>query len=455
MSCDPRIAALLVSTTALGACMHSGTPPASSLGPSAANFTYYAPSAQVNLVGDFVLLRCEAGRDGIQVSSSLSLVASGDADTDAAFSVEGASLMSAIQRRELAIELYDNGTLKSVNASSSDQTGAVVVNILKTIGSIAGAVMGAAAPATESGSTQVPSPCNAETARALEQADQYRAALESLRGSLIGANPADVESIGARMELIAHQLALLITTRLTITVNRQLDLGDGPTGAGESRPIQWRLRDLARWFANDQASSPCQAMPGSDFGDGGDDPCAATTSLLAMTYSVSAVDVAPPQDRMAQSPCRLSAQPSAECGRTIVMPRPARATITFRAETPSVVGRPNGAVLGRAAVAVPQWGYATYLPVNVRAFQSRSVGYTFNTFGERQSFKWNSQATAENATGAIQAGSEAAAGIVTTVRGPTETARLTAENAELEARMANNRLRLCEQAILAGATTCE
>jgi|GEM_PF-3749512 len=452
-----KIALIALSTTTLSACAHGGASSVS-LTPSATNFTYYTPVSRVSLAGDLVLVRCDGGVDGVRVSASLALAASAGANTSAPFTLHGSSLMSALQRRELAIELNDNGTLKSVNATSTDRTGTVVTNILKTIGSIAGAILAPGNLVAGNDQGAPPSPCNSETRSALEQAAQFRAALDRLRRSLVGANPADIESIGARMELIAHQLALLITTQLTIPVSRQLELGDAPTAPGLSLPIRWTIGDLHRWFGNPGAAAACTPYPaaGGLFAGGGGDPCEASTDLLAMSYTIAADDVAPLEQRVSRSPC-LAPSPgqAAECGRTVVMPRPARATVIVRTGTGNIAGQVSGAILGRAVVPMPQWGYATYLPLDVRLFQSRSVGYTFNAFGERRSFKWNSEAAAENATGAILSSTEAAAGVVETVRGPTETARLTAENAELEARMTNNRLRLCEQAILQGATTCD
>jgi hypothetical protein len=446
-----RSIGLVTATSFLAACGANQERP-SDLRPSAAQFTYFSPATKVKLVGDFILSSCD--ERGVQVSSTLDLVTSGAANTAAPLRLDAAELRSARQKRELAIELHDNRTIKSLNASSSDRTGAIITNVLKAVTSIAGVVTGAGMLRDDSAPNDTH--CNLGTLKALNLAANLRQRIANQRTAMVGASAADAEKIGLQIDALAKQLALVTTSMLTISVSKPVPLGDQP-GTGV---IRWTISDLGKWFLEDPDSSQtsgtvCRAIKAEDFvARSGAAACSAETSILAIGYSVTAASVADVADRVAASRCAGANAPR-ECGRTIVLASPVAAKVEFTSLSDSIIGHSSGDVLGSQAITVPQWGPATYLPLGVGLFQSRTIGFTFDQFGNRQSFKWSSEATAENATSAIVSAAEAGASAIKKAEGPTDAAEWKAQADELEARMRLNKLKLCEEAIRNGATKCE
>ena len=436
------------------ACAHE-RPSLGTLQPSAANFTYFTPSTKVVLAGNFVLERCDD--KAVLASSTLALVSSATANTAAAFRLDGSQLSSARQKREVSIELHENRTIKSLNATSSDRTGAIVTNVLKVVGSIAGAITGMRGLQGDTAAETVV-PCNEATMAALRLAKSLRGRIATQRQALIGASAADAEKIGLQIDTLANQLALLTASRLTIATSRPIPLGDGP-GSGT---IRWTLKDLAKWFAepeeDEQDVAVCKAAPGATgrfVADKAkpDDPCAMDTDILALSYSVTGSPVVE-EDRIGNSPCAKPDRP-AECGKTLVLAAPVPAKVEVKTLSSGILGHRAGSVLGSATVSVPQWGPATYLPLDVGLFKSRTIAFTFDQFGNRQTFKWNSEATAENAMAALVTATDAGLTAIRNLEGPTDTARWKADIEELETRMKLNKLRLCEDAIENGATKCE
>ena len=446
----------------LGGCAGGGGLDRPQLTPSAASFTYYTPATRLSIAGNLVLLRCNG--DTVIATSTLSLVAVGGADRTVPFTLQGSHLSSAMQRRDLAIELNENGTIKSLNATTTDRTGAVVTSILSTAASIIGAVAGvrpASVGAVGAPPPPNPGPCNDATYAALNQAAVIRGVLAGEQRKLLTANPADVEGIRQRIDTLANQLSELLADQLTISVTRQLDVGDGLSPTWQ--PVRWTFGDLRKWFGHpsetDVANACAPQNPAAsalfNLSDGSTDLCKAATSLFAINYSITPSGAAALAERVARSPCRNpGAALAAECGRSIVLPEPVTAVARFQSDSNNIASHPKGAQLGQASVLMPQWGRATYLLLNVRIFQTRSIGFTFGAFGERQSFKWNSEASAENALGAISTGTGSILTGIRNAEGPSDTQRWTEEAAELEARMKINRLRRCEFAIQAGASTC-
>ncbi len=433
------------------------------LAPSAASFTYYTPQTRLSITGDLVLLRCDA--EGVIATSSLALVAAGGADRTAPFTLEGSYLSSAVQRRELSIDLYDNGTIKSLNATTTDRTGTVITSILSTAASIVGAVAGVRPANLGPGGTtpRNPGPCNDQTYEALQQAAGIRAVLAAEQRRLQAISPADVEGTRIRIDTLANQLAALLANQLTISLTRRLEVGDGLTAPAPWQPLRWNLADLRKWFgqpSNGRVADSCKPAPTAVHlfrrSATSTDDCEATTDLFAIDYAITPTSAAPLDQRAARSPCRTpTPELTSQCGRSIVLPEPVPAVARFRAASDNIANHPTHAQLGQASVLMPQWGRATYLPLNVRIFQTRSIGFAFSPFGERQSFKWNSEATAENALSTISAATDTLLTGIRNAEGPSDTQRWTEEAAELEARMKINRLRRCEFAIQAGATTCE
>ncbi|WP_293675883.1 hypothetical protein [uncultured Phenylobacterium sp.] len=443
---------VLSSVLLLAGCSSTGAGPKSSLTPQALSITYQAPKTRVAVEGDLTLINCEP----VRVISSLSLNATGVADPAATFTLDGKYLSGAFTKRDVKVELNENRTLKSINTSVSDRTGAVITNLFKTVGSIVTGVR-----ALEAGS---PTVCNPQTLGALKQAEALAVKIDTLRAAL--ATNAAPRTAVKDLDALAAQLAWVRTNQLTLKASRTLTLPASPDApplegtpgpAAKAYDLRWTLADLGKWFARDPQTDPCTPVHPASFAvDPSKQDCELVTGMLSLTWSITGI-AAPDDKRVAASPClRTDASEAqvAECRRSLVVTDPVISQVTVATVRPDYIGHGPGETLAQASVPVVQYGTAGYIPLDVGFAKSRVVAMTFDQFGRRQTFSWTSEASAENATAALNDIATAGAATAKILRGDTQAEAWTKENARLETQMKNNLLKSCQAAIQAGATAC-
>lgn len=444
---------ILSSVLLLAGCNSTGAGPKGALAPQALSITYQAPKTRLAVEGDLTLINCEP----VRVISSLSLNATGVADPAATFTLDGKYLSGAFTKRDVKVELNENWTLKSINTSVSDRTGAVITNLFKAVGSIVTGVR-----ALESGS---PTVCNPQTLAALRQAEALAVKIDTLRAALT-TNPAPTAAV-KDLDALAGQLAWVRTNQLTLKASRVLKLPASPDAppppegtpgpAAKAYDLRWTLADLGKWFARDPQTDPCTPIHPASFAvDPSKKDCELVTGILSLTWSITGV-AAPDDKRVAASPClRTDASDAqvAECRRSLVVADPAISQVTVKTVRPDYIGHGPGEALAEAKVPVVQYGTVGYIPLDVGFAKSRVVAMTFDQFGRRQTFSWTSEASAENATAALNDIATAGAATAKILRGDTQAEAWTKENARLETQMKNNLLKSCQAAIQAGATAC-
>lgn len=432
-------------TSACGT-MNGGAASSDLLPKTPLSFSYHPPKTKLALGGDVVLTSC---RDTAAATATFKITPTGVGDQAVTFKVDGDALASAMQKRDLKLELTESGALKSLNATSSDRTGAVISNVLKIFTTIATAAF-AGAPKTPGGAPQ--EVCNEATMQALIQAANLRDAIFTQRKLMGEADPADAPKIAKRIDALATRLASVTLIDLTIPLSASLDIGDG--AAPSTGQVRWTLEDLGKWFAVDSRLQPCVAQAPKLFPDKPDHTgCQAETDLFALDYTITGKAA---EETAAKSKC-LNATTAAVailCGRTIVMVEPAIAEVKVTAASDTFIGHKKGEELAKVKAPISQWGAVTYLPLNVGFAQSRTIGLTFDEFGRAQTFNWSSEASAENATAALADIATNGVAAAKATKGPTEVAQWTEENARLETQMKNNLLKSCKAAIEAGATAC-
>jgi len=393
----------------------------------------------------------------------VSVSATGIADPSLTFRLDGDSLGSATQKRDLKFDLNDDGTLKSLNASSSDRTGAVIANVLKTVATVATTVLAldaknrggiANAPVNAGTATEI---CNEQSYTSLRQADDLRLAIRTQRDLMGQGPPADAAKIAKTIDALAIKLAALTQNELTLSASAPLVLGDGELDTKKNpvvREIRWSISDLSKWFAADPVNDPCMPRNVSVFYGDGNKPCDLKTKLLGLDYTVSGTP-APETARVSSSPCLSPTDPKLikSCGKTVVLIEPVMGKISVLSADPAVAVL-AGEEVATASIPVPQWGAVTYLPIDVKFMQSRNVGFAFDGFGRKSSFSWTSDATAENATSALSDIATNGQSAVTALKGKSSLDKVNDENAALEAAQKNKILKTCQAAMDAGATSC-
>lgn len=406
---------------------------------------YRMPSTSVALNADLVLRACT--NTSILAEATVTIAATANADLRTAFRLNAQGLASALDKRTLTLELNENGTIKSLNSVSEDRTGAVVLGVFKAAAQIAGAFVGAAAPAAGGPTAK----CNRATLDGLELAQTLRAALATQRDVLADPSKpaADAKKVAKLLETLALQLAALESGPLKLTLSTPLDLDKGVAG---DVAIDWSMGDLRKWLAADPASAACAPMVATNIASGSG--CTATTTAFAMRYRVEGQD-AVASSRAIGDPCLYDrANGKLGCDKHIAMVVPGHAKVTVIAKGDDLGGTTAGAVLGSVRVVVPQWGAIDLIPLDVKTFRSRTLELTFDPFGRATKMSWTSSASAENATGTVAGIAEAALPLAKKLSGKTDLQVMQDEATLIEARIKLQALRACEIILVEGGTTC-
>jgi hypothetical protein len=104
---------------------------------------------------------------------------------------------------------------------------------------------------------------------------------------------------------------------------------------------------------------------------------------------------------------------------------------------------------------VAQWLAPTKLCVDVGFGESRMVVLAFDPYGRTKDMNWSSEATAATVTAAFAGSVDSVAGLVTTLRGPSDLAKQKAQIDELETQLKLNQLLACRAVIEAGGFDCD
>jgi hypothetical protein len=435
--------ALIASAVLLTGCGNGG-PKETSTFTTGDDLHYYTPKTKVGLTADFVLLACESSTD-LKVAPSLSIAQAGGPGTE--FVVRGKDLMSGRQKRELNIELSEARTIKSLNTTSSDRTGAIVSNVLKLFTTLASAITGAGAPGAAT-SRPPGSPCNQKTYDALMTAKNTENTLASLRNRMLTAPAAEAANLAKQIDFLALQWAGLVTGPLTVSVSSPLKIGDTSPSTGD---IQWAFKDFSKWFASDPEKNPCvPALSGFAV------DCDAKLDVMKIAYKIETEKVG--SNIPAASNCRAELKvrdPS--CATKIALANPVAGKITLEAASGNFAGVKSTEALGSENLIIAQWGEVSYIDLDVKFAESRSFGTSFDQFGRKQGIKWSSEAKAEAVTSNLNSIAGDAIKAINATKGPDDPAQTDvwdAETKRIKSRIEFNKAKACEVAAMAGATSC-
>jgi len=230
---------------------------------SAARINYFVPASAVTLTADMQIRSCESP---VVVIAGISLAAKPGAGEPMAFDPQ--PLMSALKSRDFKIELSDKRLLKSVNATNTDETGTVISNLVKLVGSFAGLAITAQSRNIDSNDKNkvvTVNPCNAATNGYIEEVKRLEKRIGELRWALVSTTSAkEAAEIDTQISKHAGRIADIRTGPLTVTMTRPLSVGqplekeDTTTKLALVKPrIYWTIGELAKWFSQDPVTDPC------------------------------------------------------------------------------------------------------------------------------------------------------------------------------------------------------
>lgn len=409
------IKSIAVACCAFGATTAKGAPPADSI-------EYALPETRLRVGLDMLLERCpEAGTLAVRATFTMQAVpVAGERHR-----ISGQDLSSFFQRRDLSLNLYENGTVKTVGAGASDRTAAIVGNVVRLAASAATLGFPIPVAALAEGAAVPSFRCTDEAAAAVAQRNQLISLRQNLQGELARAtDAAKMAELRDGLTAVATRIVELEQGPLKLTLTQ--DINPGVPGAVVR--AGWSNAGFLKWFVN---------MP-----DG-----------LASNFSVPLRFALPAATGEEEADNQRAAQQDNAAPRMpyIVLREPVIALVTLEPDD-AVIWR-SGNLSGPRSGVVPiaQWGGRSYYSMRAGFGRSRSLKLELDPFGRRTSMAINSESTGEAVSGALASIGESA---VTYQNAASETRQQLLRINELETQQKYNRLLYCAAVIEAGGFTC-
>lgn len=376
-------------------------------GLKASSFTYALPETSVKISVDLVLENCTT-HPVARAQTSITPVAN---TTDKnQYTIDGNTLKSFFEKREIKLELHKNGALKSVNASSTDATAGIIGGLIKFA-----TVFLAPADTISAG------PCNQQTLKAITLRNSLRVRLKDLQHSQ--SNSQDPSKVEKDINAIIQQIARLesgpLLTKLSRSIPiRSLQIQDEETKQFRDLPnedgsiIRWKYGDFWKWYDVD------------------DDDKKTATDAFSLNYCVTAATtnasnclssiIAGYNKASAKSPkVKLTCDP---CDKQLVFREPLQGIVILSAARDGDFFSPkikNGGgtrgdtikqdgILGKQSVLIAQWGTTDFIDLNVGFGESQTISASFDAFGKKNMFGWTSNARGEAIVGGLNTIAEAA-----------------------------------------------
>jgi hypothetical protein len=422
------------------------TSPGSTRMPEAAEITYHLADTELTLSLSLMVDDCTD--QGLSATPTLAVVpvpVRGVSHT-----IGGHDLAARLKKRDLTIALHENGTIKSINASTENRLAAVLGNVFKFATGLA--TMGTAS------FVNTKTICKPEVERALEQVVALRTQIANQRQRMTTlTDPQQILQTRQSIEALAEQVAELRTgslrAELKTTVRPALPKGSSTKALQIA--VEWpngTLADLVK--TPEQATAQARRfdvlleveLPNVAERAEGDAPACDDNRCPFLI-----VREAPPTKLIVRAKTPASWRPSTTETQTAPATRQDAMSPSSRStsETPQ-----RDLVLAELRVPIGQFGSLHYLPLRARFGQSRTVKLEFDQFGRRTSFTWGSNAAAEGVTSGLVDLIGAANAYHTAATGQTSLQEQQARVTELETRLKLNKLLACEEILLAGGYAC-
>lgn len=343
--------------------------------------------------------------------------------------VRGEHLASFNKKRDLKIELYPHRAIKSINSTVADRTGAILVNVLKIMATVA---------ASSGGDVQGQT-CNDATLAALARTTTLKGEIDKLRNGL------DQDPVGSmkQIDVLAAELGRIESTQLTLNLTKIIPIDVAQNGG----IVNWSREDLSKWLVIAEGSKPSNfelAWCVEDWAPDATANCLASTAIKRQTT----YNNGKPSAKIPTPAC----PDDANCAVTIVFLDPKPVEIVVVSAQGDLAGGSNNA-LGRMKFPLPQAGNFSYFPLKVGFGGSKTLNLALDEFGQRTSFGWSSGARGEEITGAAQSTIDAAAAWQT-ARDTHDVKQDKAAIDALETQQKRNKLEACRAIIEAGGYTC-
>lgn len=398
--------------------------------PEASSIEYKLPVTAAQLSLHLTITDCADPKAKANVT--LSPVVRPSPDDEHSFRIKGSNLASFTKKRELKVDVYPHGAIKSINATTSDRTATIFANVLK----LASLLPLADAPVRSNGSVT----CNDRTKQAVQDVKSVQSQIKILQQDLAKGVATDPAATQEKIDALAKEVARIQSERLTLTLIQIIDFWPEINGGIAS----WPGAELEKWLAGTGQRSVNTFSVAWCVHKQSDEKEPACTAQVARGYQSKLKDT---KAKPAPILCAKS-----QCATTLVFREPVGAVLTLVAVNDDL-GVPADSQLGKVSFPMAQWGEVSYFPLSAGFGASKSLSLALDEFGRRTSFGWSSGAQGEELTSSIQGVTDA----VTAFRSARDGEDLAAKKAEvdaLETQQKLNKLRRCQAVLDAGGFVC-
>lgn len=454
--------------------------------PEASTITYTLPETHVKIDAVLTLKDC----DGMIADADVTitpLAKASDPSTELRFSLSGSGLTSFWDSRDVKLDLYPNGTIKSLNATSNDKTPAIIAGAIKLAASVA--LAGVSIQQSDRYT------CNYYTDKALEHKKSLKREMAKLRKETVTSK--DPKALGEQVNALAQEIARLETGELQIKLSETVEIGRkiGATGKYmEGGIIEWDAEKFARWtdkacLEDDKdcegwkpavvASTPQDKTEGTTVDPDPLDSASQITPTLTLKpfsigYCIASFDAPIKNEctdgnpdvwgkfgaaraesvecRKWRDPEKKDEPPVQDCPVTMVLRGPGMANIMVTALSDHY-GEKKNTVLKSGVINVPQWGGFEYFDLSASFGQSKTLSLSLDEFGRKTSFGWISNASGEGIVSGLNTVGDSY-NTYRTTRDGEDLAELKARLDELDTIKKLNALENCKAILDAGGFVC-
>lgn len=434
------------------------------LSSEAAAISYTLPETKVKIDAVLTLASCDriAAKADITV---IPLAVPNDPNELLEFTVSGSRMQSFWQKRDLNIDLYPNGTIKTVNAASSDKTASIIAGVIKLAASVA--LMNK--NFVKGDQYQ----CKESTGKAFREYKALKGKIAEYRKEFdTSSNP---KQLSEKIEALAQEIARLETGELQIKVSKTIEVKRTNSKTGDhyldGGIIEFDLAKFDKWIeeksdstviaaVNNKAAHP-QTIAYKPFSLAW---CAAPLNApegnKCMKGSPDDWDKLPTQ-ALPTVACKTEKEVKTEtgtdtvtenCPTTLVFREPVKARIIVTALS-DYYGSDSDKQLVNGVIDVAQWGTLQYLDLTAGFAEDKSISLSLDEFGRKTKFGWSSNARGEGVVSGLNTIAEPITTYQTTKEGE-NLADMKARVNELDTRQKLNKLENCKAILDSGGFVC-
>lgn len=408
-----RLLAVALCVLASGCTTMIKVEPITNTASTAVGVVYFLPMVEYEIALTRQLTRCDSPNETtvpepqVGIKFTAVLTTRYVQDPSKAFQIQYDALSGPTKTTNVAIELYDNGTLKSINAEAKDETRQILANVVSGLSSFALATAGKGlAPLGAPGDKGVRKPelCHLAIRNALETIGKVEDLISGLEVAIVGLKsdiqdnqkfPAKLKDLRIRLDVAEKELAGLGKQRKSVLdklVDQQVYLLR-PTISRQTLPLAPSDGLLRKWFTQE----------------------AVTEGIVVAAASASAaVEAGAAPNAIAQPVGTVSCPAddnSVKSCKPIYYRQPAEGIVRICRSTScydaSGNPRPDIYMLHVAATTVPQLGVLSTLSFKNGPFEDNSLKLIFRPSGSLEKLEAKSKASALDASAAFKETGEA------------------------------------------------